>query len=377
MKFFRHAFYFLLLGACITPFEVTNAYHESLVIQGLITDQPGPYLVEVSKTKPIHAQLDSDVGVSGASVTISDDEGNSELLVEKNSGKYYTSSIQGVIGRSYSLQVTLSDGQSFQSSPEKMTPVGDFTILEPQFILNEPPNSSRQITTTNGFSIHINSEVLPEQEGRVWWRVIGTHEILTFPELQIGACFACLLEPDPITPCSGYIQDPATRYFCKSNPNSPCYTAIKKIGPCSCCTCWVTQNNDTPLISDPRFIANGLVENQFVYFVEANVRNFHQKYYLEIQQLSISPSMYDFLKKIKIQKGNSSNLFQIPPPKPIGNITSSQVEVTGYFAVSAVKSHAVSFTKNDLPYYLPDMDTLWQKCTSAFRNSTNIKPSFW
>jgi hypothetical protein len=79
-----------------------------IVIQGNVYDSPGPYTVSVFKS------VDFDVpnvypAVSGARVTISDDAGNSETLTEKTPGYYFTSSLQGVPGRTYTLTVQAED----------------------------------------------------------------------------------------------------------------------------------------------------------------------------------------------------------------------------------------------------------------------------
>jgi hypothetical protein len=44
----------LLITGCITPFvPETDETEELLVVQGLITDQPGPNTVKLSKSQPL------------------------------------------------------------------------------------------------------------------------------------------------------------------------------------------------------------------------------------------------------------------------------------------------------------------------------------
>src|ERR1041385_7284209 len=94
----------------------------------MITDQPGQNLVKISMTQPVSDQLTAAPAVSGATVVIVDDLGNEETLTELSSGNYYTSSTHGVIGRSYSLKIQTKDGEVYQSSMEKLLPVGDFSL---------------------------------------------------------------------------------------------------------------------------------------------------------------------------------------------------------------------------------------------------------
>lgn len=76
------------------------------VIEGNITDQPGPYTVQVFQTTGFYSP-NSFPGVTGASVTIADGEGHSEVLTDKGGGNYVTKSLQGVQGTTYALSVVI------------------------------------------------------------------------------------------------------------------------------------------------------------------------------------------------------------------------------------------------------------------------------
>lgn len=85
-----------------------------LVIQGNVYDQPGPYIVKITRS------VDFDVpsvypGVRGATVSISDDVGHSEFLTEDSAGIYKTVYLEGVPGRCYTLRVEL-DGQVYTAT---------------------------------------------------------------------------------------------------------------------------------------------------------------------------------------------------------------------------------------------------------------------
>src|SRR5579872_154132 len=128
---------FLFLIACVTPYEINTIFQAQLVVEGLITDQPGPYQVKLSRTVPIQDQTLATDWVVGASVIVEDDQGNSETLVEMSPGNYYTNSFQGVVGRSYHINIATNDGNVYQSSTEKLLPVGDFSNLRYEFVQNE------------------------------------------------------------------------------------------------------------------------------------------------------------------------------------------------------------------------------------------------
>ncbi|MBS1680215.1 MAG: DUF4249 domain-containing protein [Bacteroidetes bacterium] len=367
----------LFLGSCVSPYDINSSeYRETIVIQGMITDQPGPYLVQVSNAIPINLQTQETGAISGATVVIEDDQGNSERLVEKTPGNYYTSTFQGIIGHNYILTVTTSEGNVYQSVSETLNPVGDFTLKDPEFTQNEDTYANMQVASTNGFNLYIDAEVLPEQNGRVWWRWSGTFHVFTQPELQTtlvsGAGGAINVVPDP-PKCSGYVY---------VKPNKFWGGGLVQISPCTCCDCWYSQYNQIPLISDTRFINNGSIKNFNVAFVEVNRRTFYDKYFIEIEQLSVSENVYGFWKNIKIQRGNSSNLFQVPPPRTTTNIKSLNLNaapVIGYFAASSVKKHSLVLNRSSLPstYNLMAIDTIKRSCSEVYKNSTINKPSFW
>ncbi|PSR55317.1 DUF4249 domain-containing protein [Adhaeribacter arboris] len=84
-----------------------------IVIEGLVTNQPGPYTVRVSKTLGF-LQNGQTPGITDAEVTISDDKGHSEVLQAKENGIYQTKDLVGTVGNTYFLKVKVN-GQEYTS----------------------------------------------------------------------------------------------------------------------------------------------------------------------------------------------------------------------------------------------------------------------
>src|SRR5450432_1173689 len=94
MKFARYiAILFLGLDSCIEPFNLSVKNQEAFVVDGLITDQVGPYFVKISQTSAIDDQLDIVHWVSGVSASVIDELGNEEKLIEVTPGIYRTDSL--------------------------------------------------------------------------------------------------------------------------------------------------------------------------------------------------------------------------------------------------------------------------------------------
>ncbi|MBL7877474.1 MAG: DUF4249 family protein, partial [Cyclobacteriaceae bacterium] len=123
----RWMVFFLLISSCVEPiyFDVPPAELQ-LIVEGLITDNPGPYTVSLSKALTLDAQSSEPEPVQDATITLFDDEGNSEVFTEISAGSYSTNNIiQGKVGHSYYIRVETSDGKIFESTPDKLNPVGE------------------------------------------------------------------------------------------------------------------------------------------------------------------------------------------------------------------------------------------------------------
>ena len=79
-----------------------------LVIQGEVTDAPGPYMVTINRSVAFYAD-NTFPAVEGAAVKISDDQGETDSLTEISPGNYVTHALQGRPGHTYTLQVELHD----------------------------------------------------------------------------------------------------------------------------------------------------------------------------------------------------------------------------------------------------------------------------
>ncbi|GAA5222012.1 DUF4249 domain-containing protein [Membranihabitans marinus] len=100
-----------------------------LVIEGVITDEPGPYYVKLSHSVKYYDD-NTFPSLSNAVVTISDDAGNMEVLSEESPGIYATSDLQGVRGRTYRLDVEV-DGEKYSAEstlPEQQIPLDSIVV---------------------------------------------------------------------------------------------------------------------------------------------------------------------------------------------------------------------------------------------------------
>ena len=93
-----------------------------IVIEGNLTDQVGNHRVSISKTVPFD-EPNTFPAVSGALVTIADDTGLLDTLLETAPGIYETQQLrQGVYGRTYTLRVKIEGTEYVAAStmPERV-----------------------------------------------------------------------------------------------------------------------------------------------------------------------------------------------------------------------------------------------------------------
>ena len=118
-----HIFLILLIGflSCIDPFypEIEEQSATELVVQGLITDEAGPYTVKVSQSVPLNQLDDENSTVSGVYMQIEEENGLTETLVETSPGVYQTESMVGKANNRYRLKM-IYGGSEYESTWETL-----------------------------------------------------------------------------------------------------------------------------------------------------------------------------------------------------------------------------------------------------------------
>src|SRR5450432_1469322 len=123
-KFFRPFFLLFVLFSCTKVINVNlNNANPDIVIEGIVSDNPGPYHVQLTQTVNFS---DPNIfpPVTGATVKITDSTtGITDSLKEEISGTYTTQKLMlGLTGHTYQLYV-LSKGQTYTASSTMPMPV--------------------------------------------------------------------------------------------------------------------------------------------------------------------------------------------------------------------------------------------------------------
>ncbi len=355
---------FLLMMACVDPLNVKLTSEERhLVVDGLITDQPGPYQVTLSyysnTLNPItHLQFEP---VTSAQVFIVDDQQHKVKLIEKAPGIYVTldNELTGEINKGYSLSIQTTEGDVYQSSLQRMTHPGEINNIYFEFYKEPRPGF------TDGLQVYIDSKGVLDENNLFRWRWTTIHKTKTNPEFKIEYVPPRAVERPAPEPCSGYIYQGGR---------------LVRVGECTCCFCWSYNYSEGAFVSHNDFVSDNQFNKQHLGLIPVTAMHFFDRYYIEVQQLSLSEEAYDFWNLVEKQQKGATDIFQPNAIKIRGNITSvtnPNEEVLGFFGVSAVARKSLYINENEVPYALPAIDLVPFSCLDYYENPTTEKPFFW
>lgn len=351
----------VIMASCIEPIDldIHSSETENLVISGLITDQPGPYKVELSLSTNFF-ESDTVKMVSNALVTIEDDLGKISILEESSSGVYLTkkSEITGQVGRKYKLTVKLDDGRIFQSPPEELSSNSGIGSIYTEFNIITVRNDFDILVPQEGLEVFVDSNPSSNNQSFYRWRWVGTYEIVTSPQQVATAdpeTGAQILNPPPCAGSADGVQ----------------------ISDCECCTCWIEEYSQTVLLGDSK-LAQGGQKRVFMNFIEIDEWRFYVKYHTYVEQISLSRSGYEFWKSVEDQQQQGS-IFDPTLGTIASNITAlnNEDKVLGYFGASSIKSISKFTLRSEVPTYIGEIGTYNASCLTYDENATNIRPDFW
>lgn len=336
---------FLLVTSCVTPYQPdTVSSSTALVVEGLITNQAGPYTVKLSRTAD-YALASLNLLETGALVTISDTLGHQEVLREEQPGVYTTQAgqIQGVTGRSYQVTITTQDGVTYQSDRELLKACPPIDRIYAEY--------------------HYEPTALTNDKANLWDVFVDTK--------------------DPKTPGDFYRWE-WTHYEFLNFCGIYSYGIDKDVGISCCSNCWdITHCYSNCInISSDVAVNGGTISRQAITQITYNSS---VPYYVEVKQQLLSRGVYTFFQRAQQQIKNSGGLFDSAPASINGNLHSTNRPgslVYGYFgAVGESEAYLLVnrqagqgrpvYRQVDVAPLLPCL-----ACeNSAYRTST--KPRWW
>jgi hypothetical protein len=286
----------LLISGCVVPYvPEINDKDEIIVVQGLITDQPGPNIIKLSKSSPLWTR-ESLASFSGCAVWITDDlDGLYTLKETLIPGTYITdqSKFRGVIGRTYVLHIKTTKGLgrlSYESLPMKMNPVPPIDSI---YYVKEEFNSHGR--TVEGCTIFLS-----------------TH--------------------DPGNNCKYY----------KWSYSETWEFHVPFKGPYQ--VCWKSNDSREMIIKNANILSENKISGEPLLTIADPVERLSVKYSILVNQYSMNEDEYIYWERFRNMSEQTGSLYDIIPaaiPNNIYCVENPSEKTLGYFSVSAFTSNRI------------------------------------
>lgn len=318
---FKTIQWFIVLGTLLTMSSCVEKYWPEiiatddhfLVVDGKISNLPGPYTIKLSYSSSILDTLF--IPISSATVSILDDQGNIEILRETGSGTYITRAdgIQGIVGRSYKVTIQLETGEDYESEFEQ--------ILNPIEIENITHKQEWQYAQNvleedhEGFQFYVDTRGESSSNTYFYWEIEETFEYHS--PFRILYYYDGTIESEGESNFYG-IQDMRkqdTLFYC-----------------------WKTQH----LLENLRYSLENLNAQEAhtipLHFIPFGDERLRYGYNMHIKQYVVSEEANTFLSALEEQNENQGTLFTTQPYQIRGNIFNTQNKselVLGYFIAAS------------------------------------------
>ncbi len=318
---------FIFWGCVEEYMPEIDRYENLLVVDGMITTDPGPYKVKLSRSSGL--QNPQYIPQESATLIIRDDQGYTETLTEMEPGVYMTSpiGIQGETGKSYQLEVRTPDGKTYLSGFERMkTPVGISQVYTEQ----EFHPQEGYLHDLEGLRFYIDTEKAMSDTVYLMWSLYETYEYKV--DFKVRFYYEGTLKPFP-------------------NPDS-------------LQTCWATNRIPNLFTSNTAGLAEPVIRHFPLHYVDTETRKLYFRYSLLVRQYAMNKQLWNFWEEVKKQNETQGGLFDQQPYQIIGNLRNPddpEEPVLGQFTVAGVEEHRIFVDRPPLYFYyskcvLTDLD---------------------
>lgn len=309
----------------------TNTFEDALVVEATITNEMKHQQVKLSRTYRLEDT--GPVFEAGATVHVTDNQGN-DFAFEENAGAYTSvSEFQAVPGNAYTLHITTGDGKSYVSTPEILSAI------------NNMQDVVASVETLNGVhGVQINAKSFDPAAASKYYRYEyeETYKIIA-PKWSF---FKAIVVPA----APGEDHDGI---------------AIIPRGPVETKTCYKTDLSNDII----QTTTNGLAEDRVnftVRFISDQNPIISHRYSILVRQYIQNLASFTFYKTLKELSASGSILSPNQPGFFYGNLRAeadANEKVIGFFDVSSVSSKRIYFNYADLfpgaqlPPYFANCDT--------------------
>lgn len=333
---------FLAFAGCKELYKPEiNVNQTAIVIQGMLTNNPGELAVKISRAVP-YDSASVQVPVVNCTVSVRDGKGNDYPLTENGSGSYTNTSLYAQPGKLYTLYVVTSEGDVFESEGQLLPPVYKQDSI---------------------YGAHVSkSELVPDSYGGYF--KTSKPGIETYVDLS-----------------STFDDQPKCRYtsrvtvlFSYALPTLPPKTIF----------CWRTFTPGTEInVTTSNYEkTQGLIHKHSVCFFETAMSNYDSRpevvfsgFLLALKKYNLTSEAYNYYKNEKDQMEASGKIFDPIPAQVRGNfkcVNNPGKSVYGFFEVTNVEQLYYRYSSNGTKLisknWFPEFTD---------NGETDIAPAFW
>jgi hypothetical protein len=306
-------FVLLITRSCIfTYYPEIHEDERVLVVEGLITDQPGINTIKISNSMPLW-QRKLSIPLTGCTVWITDDQNHVYNLKETIDTTYVTDPVnfKGETGRKYTLHITTPAfpvSYNYESRPMEMKPVPPIeSVYYEKFIASRWP---QPVEGCNIFADIYN----PQNNCKFFrWDYVETWEFHLIYDV----------------------------------PNR---------------VCWATNNSEGIFIKNTTLFPEERIKRHPVISITTPFDRLNLKYSLLINQYSLSEDEYLYWERLKNTIDQTGSLYDLVPatiPNNLFCLEDPNKPVLGYFSVSGKSSRRI-FIKDKFE----GLNTMYFNCIS-------------
>jgi len=335
----------LLSQACIEKFRPElDGFQQLLVIDGGVFDGSRQIQINLSYSSDVYNP--KVIPVTGATVTIADNTGETAYLSEIENGVYANDGLSmiGIPGRSYKLSILTQQGKRYESG---------FELLRPQIPIEsityqtEYHTDIRYPYSLAGYQFYLNTHLPNDTNCFYMWRMVKTYEYHS--EYKADAYYT------------------NKRIYPFPNPDS-------------LQVCWKTENVKQIVLLNTKEVVHPDMSGYPLNFVNTEGRELSVRYSQLTEQLTVNEATFNHYKLVNEGNGEQASLYAHQPfeiKSNVVNIDDPNEAVLGYFLVAGRASHRI-FAPNpmnvDFHYYIFVLDADNYKDMRFLKYSS---PSTW
>ncbi len=309
---------FVWLSSCIDEYwpEVSK-YENLLVLDGGVTNEPGPYIVKISNSSTLG--IADFIPYEGCVLAIVCSNGEKEVLTEIAPGIHSTSvdGIQGQIDKSYKLLISTPEDKEYESTFELLK---DIVEIEDVFAEVENHENGNVYLPEIGYQFYVNTQETTLDTNFYLWKLESTYHYQS----------------------DYFIHWYYTDRLFQFNPIDSLFN------------CWKTSKINTFYTFNTSSINSNQLKKYPLNYVNTQTKRLTIRYSLLVNQHTISKQAWKYWSTLEEQKSEQGTLYSNQPYQIKGNlinINDIEEQVLGYFMVSSVHSKRIFVDRINEQFY--------------------------